>query len=161
MAFTSIEPYVVEQAITEISTTKQHDLGTIIRAVDSSYGVGEFIYLLGVASTAADDWVTYNADDFGTTRLVADAIGPVAIAMGANVASSYGWYQISGKTNATCLTAMADNGRVFCTATAGAVDDASVTGDLVNNAKGASLSTATNADFEISRPWVDNNSSAT
>jgi hypothetical protein len=83
--------------------------------------------------------------------------------MGANVASSYGWYQISGKAVGACLTQFADNAQVWITATGGSVDDASVAGDLVNNAKGASLTVVDSgvADFEIARPFVDNISSAT
>lgn len=163
MAFHAIEHFVVEQAIADTSTTKKHDLGTIVRAVDSSYGVGEFIYLLGVASTAVGSWVTYNMDDGSTTLLAANAVGPVAVAMSANVADQYGWYQIGGKAVGKCLTQFADNAQVWITATAGSIDDASVAGDLVNNAKGASTTVADSgvADFEISRPFVDNISSAT
>jgi len=163
MAFHSIEPFVLEQAIADTSTTAKHDVGTIVRAVDSSYGSGEFIYLLGVASTAVGSWVTYNMDDGSTTLLAANAIGPVAVAMSANVANQYGWYQIQGKAVGACLTQFADNAQVWITATAGSVDDASVAGDLVNNAKGASTTVVDSgvADFEISRPFVDNISSAT
>jgi len=34
MAFHAIETYVVEQAIAVTSTTKKHDLGTIVQAVE-------------------------------------------------------------------------------------------------------------------------------
>lgn len=150
------------QPIADTSTTQKQALGTIVRAFDVTYGEGEFIYLLGVASTAINDWVTYNRDDNGTTLLAANAIGPVAIAMSANIASQYGWYQISGKAVGSCLTAFADNGLVYITATAGHVDDTSVAGDLVNLSKGASTTVAASgvADFEINRPFVDNNSGA-
>ena len=144
------------QPITDTSTTQQHPLGMIVQAYDPTYGTGEFIYLLGVASTAARDWVTYNADDYSTTRLVANARGPVAIAMSANVASQYGWYQISGKALGKCLTQFADDGRVYITGTAAAVDDASVAGDVVWQAKGASTTTVDSgyAEFEIHRPFA-------
>ena len=133
-------------------------LGDIIRAQDPVYGVGEFIYLLGVANTVVGEWVVYNADDFSTTRLVADAVGPVAVAMSANVANQYGWYQIQGKAIGKCLTGFVDNANVYATATAGSVDDAVVAGDRVKNAKGASAigtPSAGLAEFEISRPFVD------
>jgi len=52
--------------------------------------------------------------------------------MSANdAATSYGWYQISGKAIGRCLTAFADNGLVFATASVGLIDDTSVAGDLV------------------------------
>lgn len=149
------------QPISETSTTKRHTLGLIVQAEDrgaNSNGVGEFIYLLGVASTAVGSWVTYNEDDFSTALLAADAIGQVAIALSDNVASRYGWYQISGKAVGKALTAFADNGNVYATATAGSVDDAIVAGDRVKRAKGASAldGPATGmAEFEIQRPAVD------
>lgn len=98
MAYNPIESYVVEQAIADTSTTKKHPLGTIVKAVDSTYGMGEFIYLLGVASTAVGSIVTYDPDTYLTTL---SAVGgniprPIAVAMSANVADQYGWYQISG-----------------------------------------------------------------
>lgn len=159
--FYSLEPFVLEQPIDETSTTQKHPLGMIVRAVDkasTNYGVGEFIYLLGVASTVLGSWVLYNEDNFGTSLLAANDIGQVAVAMSANVASQYGWYQISGKAVGKALAGFVDNANVYSTATAGSVDDAVVAGDRVKKAKGASaLDTPSTglAEFEISRPFVD------
>ena len=134
-------------------------LGRIISAVDPSYGNGEFIYLKGVTDTVVGSAVTYNADDNTTTLLVADAIGPVAVAMSAcDSVLKGGWYQISGKAVIKAGT-VADNGNVYATATPGQVDDAVVAGDLVHNAKFASANGTPStglAECEISRPWVDN-----
>lgn len=146
------------QAIGEVSTTQQHPLGTIVVAEDSTYGSGEFIYLAGVASTAIGSWVTYNSDDGSTTLLAANAIGPVAIAMQATVASTYGWYQIQGKAVGLCLAGFLDNANVYATATAGSVDDAVVAGDRVKGARGASAigtPSGSFAEFEIARPFMD------
>jgi|6_EtaG_2_1085325.scaffolds.fasta_scaffold02960_5 hypothetical protein len=158
-----IQDKIVNQHIQDVSTTKHFSFGTIVQAYDPDYGVGEFIYLKGVTSGAQYAWVTYNLDDGSTTLLAANAIGPVGVMMAAlDATTDFGWVCISGKVIGKCLTSFADNGQVWITATGGSVDDASVAGDLVNNAKGASTTTAgTNqADFEISRPWVDNISSA-
>jgi hypothetical protein len=129
-----------------------------------TYGAGEFIFLKGVASTAVGDWVTYNLDDSTTTRLAANAIGPVAISMTANTsASNYSWYQISGKAVGKALTGYVDNALVYATATAGSIDDAVVAGDRVKNAIGASAvgtPSAGLAEFEISRPFMDDGSAA-
>ena len=133
-------------------------VGTIVRANDPTYGMGEFIFLKGVASTAIGSWVTYNDDDYTTTLLAANAIGPVAVAMSANVAGQYGWYQIQGKAIGLCLAGFLDNANVYATATAGSVDDAVVAGDRVKNAKGASaigVPSGSFAEFEIDRPWMD------
>ena len=150
------------QPIATTDTTQNHTLGTIVVAEDSTYLGGEFIYLKGVANTVLGSWVTYNMDDGSTTLLAANAIGPVAIAMSANVASQYGWYQIQGKAVGKALTAFADDGNVYATSTAGSVDDAIVAGDRVKNAKGASAVNETTllADFEIERPWMDDGLSA-
>lgn len=138
-------------------------LGTIVRATDSTYGAGEFIYLKGLAATAVGTWVTFNADDYSTTLLAANAIGPVGVAMSANVASQYGWYQISGKAIGKALASYADNGLVYATATAGSIDDAVVAGDRVKNALGASAVDTPStglAEFEIQRPWMDDATAA-
>ena len=154
------------QAIATTSTTQQHALGTRCKAIDgasTAYGEGEFIYLKGVASTAVGSWVTYNQDDNTTALLAANAIGPVAVAMSANVASQYGWYQIFGKAVGLAATGYADNGLVYATATAGTIDDAVVAGDRVKLAKGASAldTPATGqAEFEIQYPFMDDATAA-
>ncbi len=145
------------QSIDETSTTQNHPLGTVTSAVDASLGGGEFIYLLGVASTAVGSWVTYDADDYSTALIVPNAVGPVAVAMSANVASQYGWYQISGKASAKSDD-VSSGGRVYIDATiTGSCDDAFADGDYVWRAKWASdddTSTGT-ADVSIARPFVN------
>lgn len=160
MAYHVTDTVIGSQGIASTSTVQSHPLGSIVRATDPTYGEGEFIYLLGAASTAVGEWVTYNADDFSTTLLAANAIGPVAVSMSANVASQYGWYQISGKAVGLAAAGYADNGLVYATATAGTVDDAVVAGDRVKRAKGASAVSGGVADFEIDRPFMDDATAA-
>lgn len=158
MAFFPTEQVVIPQAIADTSTTQLLPLGTRVTAVDPTYGVGEFIYLAGVASTAVGSAVTYNQDDHTTTLLAANAIGPVAFAMSANVASQYGWYQIFGKAVGKVLASFADNANCYATATAGSMDDAVVAGDRVKNCKGASaIDTPSTglAELEIQYPVMD------
>ncbi len=111
MAFTIQNPAAGYQPIAVTDTTQNHALGTIVRGVDPTFGEGEFIYLLGVASTAVGSPVTYNAVTY-TTALApvgANKPQPIAFAMSANVASQYGWYQISGIAVAakTCTVSLA------------------------------------------------------
>jgi hypothetical protein len=163
MAYTIAENSLVGQNFNEVSTTAKAELGLIVRAKDPTYGAGEFIYLKGVASTAIGSWVTYNNDDSSTALLAANAIGPVAVAMSATVASTYGWYQISGKAVGKVLAGYVDNALVYATATAGSVDDAVVSGDRVKNATGASAigtPSAGLAEFEIARPFMDDGTAA-
>lgn len=151
--FPAIGAVVTDDAYNDVTP-----LGTIITAVDPTYGAGEFIFLEGAANTAIGSWVTYNADDYSTTLLAANAIGPVAVAMAATVASTKGWYQIGGKAVGKALTGFADNANVYATATAGSVDDAVVAGDRVKRAKGASAVDTPStglAEFEIDRPFMD------
>lgn len=158
MAYVIQENRLGQSLIGSVDTAAAVPVGTIVRATDPTYGSGEFIYLKGVASTAVGSWVTYNLDDGSTALLAANAIGPVAVAMGATVASTWGWYQISGKAVGKALASYADNGLVFATATAGSVDDAVVDGDMVHLAKGASAVDTPStglAEFEISRPYTD------
>lgn len=128
------------QNIADTSTTKNHEIGKRVRARDvgtTAYGEAEFIYLKGVASTAVGSLVMYDHDG-ATTLTVARIKGPVAVAMSANVASGFGWYQIQGRAVVKCAT-VAANTIMYVTASAGVVDDAVVTGDIVY---GARISTA-------------------
>ena len=157
MTWTPAGNFLLNQAIADRSLTKKHELGLIVNCKDPTYGSGEFQYLKGAASTVPKTWVSINMDDGTVTRLAANAIGPVGIAMASITASYYGWFQRTGKALGACLTQFADNGRVYITGTAGSVDDASVAGDVVHNAKGASTTTVDSgyAEFEIDRPFVE------
>ncbi len=99
------------QPIANTETTAKHVLGTVVRANDPTYGEGEFIYLLGVASTAVGSIVTYDASTYQTVLCAVGGNIPrsVAVAMSANVASQYGWYQISGQAVCakTCTVSLA------------------------------------------------------
>ena len=83
--FMITDTYPLAQRIDETSVGEAREgttypiipLGTIVRAVDTAttqYGAGEFIYLLGIASTAVGEVVVYNPDDFSTTLAVATQI---------------------------------------------------------------------------------------
>lgn len=146
------------QPISSVSDTQKHPLGTIIQAFDGTYGMGEFIYLKGVANCVQGSWVTFSADDMTAVLLAANAIGGVGVAMAATVADKYGWFQISGKSVAKVAASFADNGALYATATAGTADDAVVAGDRIKNALGASAidTPATGfAEVDLNRPWVD------
>lgn len=160
MAYRIDTPLLGAQPIADTSTTKQHALGTIVRASDPTYGQAEFIYLTGVANTAAGSWVTYDVDG-ASALLVASAVGPVAIAMSANGASSYGWYMIHGKHSAALCwgsLALTSNGILYATASAGLVDDAVVSGDRIYGAKcdEAKTTGGSTVAVEIYRPRINN-----
>jgi hypothetical protein len=161
MAYVITTPNLGFPRIADKHTAAQVALGTEVRAFHPTYGAGTFKYLKGVASTLVGTWVTYKDEDGTTARLAANAIGPVAVAMAATTASYFGWYQIDGTAVGRSLTAMASNTRVWITATAGSVDDASVAGDGVNLAKSAALTVVGSGvtTFEIQRPYVNDRTS--
>lgn len=89
--------FVGSQKIADTSTTQNHPLGTIVSGEDPTYGGGEFIYLKGVASTVVGSIVEYDTSfQSGLDTTALDTPRPLAVAMSANVANQYGWYQISG-----------------------------------------------------------------
>jgi len=153
-----IEPQMGYQPINSVSTTKNHELGTIVKARDdgsNGNGVGEFMYVKGVTNGALGAWAVVNQDDYTTKLAVADDIGKLGIMMAVlDAATDYGWVQIRGKAVGLALAAFADNGNVYLTSTAGSVDDADVAGDYVSGAKGASALDAPAvgfAEFEIDK----------
>lgn len=146
MAYKITETYVVPQAIADISTTAQVPLGTIVRAKDSTYGEGEFVYLLGVASTVVGSVVRWNATTHQTALLtVANGKNkgvPVGVAMGANVASSYGWYQISGNAVVKKTTvAVTPQVPIFISGTDGRIKVLASAGQQILGAQTANLTT--------------------
>ena len=160
MAFKPNDALIGIQPLTDHVTTAQHALGHIITAKDPTYGIGEFIYLVGVASTVAGSIVSYDAagtlafqSALHTTEL--DKPRPVAVAMSACVAGEKGWYQISGiavalKANTVSFAAGAGLG-----ATAGSAV-AVATGVILNGALVAIVASAksdvTSVRVMISRP---------
>lgn len=136
-----------------IDTTKNHALGT--RAVDENGN--EYIYLEGVASTVAGTWVSFD-EAFATTRLVTNAIGSVAVAMAAIVASRYGWYQIYGKNTIALGNSgnVADNGQLYTTGTDGVVDDADAANEMVIGAWSRSADSSGVFTAQLNYPIVIN-----
>ena len=144
MAYQSIEPRIVEQSIASTSSTAKHPLGTRIRAVDATYGEGEFIYLKGVNSTVVGSLVTYDNVTGSTTLAVntANAGVPLAVAMSACTADLYGWYQVRGAAVIKkTATKVAPGAKVYISGTAGRVMGTLDTGMAVQG--GVCLATAT------------------
>jgi len=122
------------QGIEVTDTVQNHVLGKVVRAVHDTYGEGEFIYLKGIGSTVAGTSVTYNSTTYVTTLAPAGSNipQPIAFAMSANVASQYGWYQISGQ-------AIAAKQQATATFVVGSAVGITATGVLSNSATGAEV----------------------
>lgn len=143
------------QALTETSTTQNLPLGTITKWQDtdtSGQGMGEFIYLLGVANTVVGSLVEYSTTTYQTalSANTANKVTPVAVAMSANVASQYGWYQIEGmaiikKTAVTVEPSVA----LFQSGTTGRVMDTVASGKQILGMRSANLATVTSTTSTI------------
>ena len=136
-------------------------LGMVCRAFDPTYGEGEFIMLLGVASTVVGSLVTYNATTYQTTLSAntANQATPVAVAMAANTAGLFGWYQIGGLA-VIKKTAVATNAQVpvYQSATVGRIMATAASGKQVLGARSANLatvaSTVSTVIVSINRPHL-------
>jgi hypothetical protein len=102
-----------------------------VEGYDPVYGQGTFIFLKGVASLAAGDVVTY--DSAGQSiRALTTSRGPIAVAMAAVPATSWGWFMRKGTVlvnsgaNATVASAAAQ-----CSA-AGTIDDTTTAGQFID-----------------------------
>lgn len=162
MALTAAQWKVIDgriglnQDITETSTTQKHALGEEVVCKDvgsTNRGYARFKYLKGVASTAAGDAVVFDSSDHTTVRTVAASVGDVGVAMSANVASQFGWYQVEGIGIVTAGT-VADNTRVYTTATDGSLDDAQVDSQQIVNAEFRSATDTGQALIQLNRPFA-------
>lgn len=142
----AIHNFAGAPAITNHDTSAKVPLGTIVRGTDPTYGMGEFIYLLGVGSTEVGFMVIYNATT-SQTALVTVTNGkgkgnPVGIAMAATVAAEYGWYQVQGnavikKTTVAALPQVP----IFISATTGRMKTLLSAGQQILGAQTANLTT--------------------
>lgn len=130
------------------STTANMPTGTIVEAIDPTFGSGEFIYLEGVASTVVGSLVVYNPLANTTTLApsTANLNQPVAVAMSANVAAQYGWYQIEGcAVIVKTATKVSPNVPLYLSATAGSVMATQASGKEVLNARTVNAATVLSA----------------
>lgn len=158
---TSIDAGITPPNSSTVIPTPPLRPGMIVRAVDTTYGEGEFILLKGVASTAVGSLVRYNATDFSTTLVVntASQAVSVAVAMSANTSSSqWGWYQISGQAVVAKIgdAFPSANVAIYLSATAGAVSVTQGNGLQVVGCRTAATALAGDATVKVmmSRPHL-------
>lgn len=163
MAFIITNGVAGSQPIATTSTVKNHPVGKIVTAVDPTLGEGEFIYLKGVVGTIVGLVVTYVASTGATvlslTSGVVNGGAPLAVAMSANVASQWGWYQIAGDATIKKTAVKVDPAgttKVYLSATSGRVMQTSVASRQVLGARWISATTVTSttstAIATINRP---------
>jgi hypothetical protein len=152
MAYFSTTHRLGLQPLTAVSSTADATLGTVVTGKNSTYGVGEFIYLLGVSGTA-NQLVTYNATTWQTTLSTTGATGngnPVAVMISANAGGQYGWHQIGGLVPIKkTAVAIGPQLQLVVSGTAGRVYGTYSTGKGIVNAKSANLATIASATSTI------------
>lgn len=143
-----------------VDATLVGQVGLIVQGYDPvAQNFAEFIYLPGVASTVAGSVVVYDTFAGTTTLAVAASRGPVAVAMGATVAGTYGWYQISG-TAVVKETGATAGSKPYAGATAGVP---SITVVATNGIDGMTFKSADGtpaagfAYAQLARPSLNNN----
>lgn len=143
----------------DVDTTQRNPFGLIAWGVDTSGMVAAYIYLKGVASTIVGSVVTY--DEAAVTALIAaDAVGPVAIAVGiTDVATEYGWYGIHGTFLTDVVANCADNAEIGRETTDGKVGDGQAAGDTIYGAVSrAATTTAAVSLCQFTFPSVNDKS---
>lgn len=139
-------PATIETVGSTVITNKLVPLGTRVSAVDPTFGEGEFIRLVGVASTVVGMLVKYNATTYQTALLsVTNGKNkgvPVAVAMSPCVANEHGWYQVSGNAVIKKTTvAVTPQVPIFISATDGRLKVLASAGQQILGAQTANLAT--------------------
>ena len=133
-----------------IDTSQVNPLG----AVGYDINGWEWVYAQGTASVEQGVWVVLD-ENFSSTLLQANEVGPVAVAATAVVVEEYAWFQRTGVVLANTDTINADSS-LYIDGTAGRVDDLSVSGDLVIGAYSMTDAVSNKATCYISYPHVSN-----
>lgn len=141
----------------DVDTTQRNDIGA--RAFDNLGN--EYIYLKGVASTIVGSVVTFSGLTGLTALIVADMSGPVAVATGLTVASTWGWYAIYGivpvdvvANSAAVATTAKNPGRET---TDGKVGDGRAAGDeIIGFIQLAATTAAAVTNCQLNYPSVNN-----
>ena len=154
-------PVTVSNGTTTTIPTPPNQLGAIVKAVDPTYGQGEFVFLQGAASIAVGNLVVWNAATYQavlTNFAQAGKSGEsVAFAMSAPSATQYGWFQIGGTAVALKLTgtAVSANKPVGYIST-NVVGRTLTSGRQILNAKSGASSKATGTSVTVvcNRPCI-------
>lgn len=139
---------------TDLTTVDNSALGIIGTQIGTTSG-NYYVYLQGCASTVAGSVVTYNDTTKVTALIVSGAKGLVAVAMAAiDSTSKYGWYQIVGTYATVASDTVAGAGNLYIDGTAGRVDDATVTGNLILNMRSTGADTSNQVPVALDKPYV-------
>jgi len=122
MAYTIVDPILGAQPISEVSTTKRHPLGTVVRATDETLGEGAFIYAKASAAILQYDAVWVKGSSQFAAKISETLVktpGDVAFAQIAFAADEYGWFQRQGSPTVRCKPGTEKNTALFVNASVG------------------------------------------
>ena len=140
----------VAPILDQIDTVAAFPFGTRFEAADGAY-----VYIKGITSGALGAWVTFHPVTGVSALLAANAIGNVGIMMSVLDANTkFGWIQVKGYNTTSKSDTTAAGAALYIDATAGRVDDAVVTGDLVANAFSTAADTTNVLPVYINNPFV-------
>jgi hypothetical protein len=110
-------------------TTAQFNLGTTVNLDDG----GQAIYVQAASTVATYSAVAVRVDNKVVPLTTTNSAASKAVGFAqVSIASAYyGWVQLGGKPRVSVLVGCQPNVPLFTTATAGSLDDATVTGGLV------------------------------
>lgn len=152
-----VSPTMGAQPITETSATARHNIGQRIRAMDYTYGEVGFIYLAGVASTAAGDVVTFNERTGATVRALEGVRGPVVVAAAAVTAGLYGWYAEDGCVPVNTGSNAPSTGPVYLSRTAGEVTGIPFAGEKVDGMAAVRVPSGGYTTCRLTKPTANGN----
>lgn len=152
MAYFCVDPRPSAGVPGEVHTTKLNTLGCERQFSDGT-NLYTYVYVQGVASLAANEYITYTAGG-QAARLLTTHTGPVAIASAAAGATEYCWAGIIGSFTGVSESSNLSNVPQY-PLSAGRVDDAIVQNKAILNcyATSAAVAGATHT-VTINRPWV-------
>ncbi len=149
----------------DLATTTVGGLGqrNVLGSIQFDDQGNEYVYLKGVGSCVAGSWVNY--DELYQTILLTTGLGgagPVAVALGAVLATSFGWFVVRHAFvfGLNISDTMADDSPVYATGTAGSVDDDTAAGETVYGAWNRTLGTTTSSNYQITMPFKQGQSGA-
>lgn len=154
----AVSAVIGAQPIGAAETTARHNIGVRTRAHDHTYGTSELVYLSGVADCAAGDLVVYDPKTGATSRAYAGMRGPVAVAMSACVAGSYGWFAVDGCVPVLCAST-ALLGPAYMTTTVASVDAAGEEGERVDGLSIQAVASGGYATCKLVRPSANGSDS--
>lgn len=141
--------------LTDFASSDKEGVGTVRREGDA-----EYIWLKGVASTAANSVVAF--DESYATALLQSGTDPVlgqriAVAKAATVASKYGWYQIRGQAVSVACggTCAADSQLYNSKSTAGRISSSDSGNDQIEGMWATTAASSNVAVCTLMYPYMN------